>query len=84
MLTVREALELSVFEGARVVAGMAGLDRRFNWVHNVGVPDAARWLTGGEFVLTTGLNMPSQPEAQADYLRAMIDKGVVALGISVG
>jgi purine catabolism regulator len=84
MLTVREALELSVFEGARVVAGMAGLDRRFNWVHNVGVPDAARWLTGGEFVLTTGLNMPSQPDAQADYLRAMIDKGVVALGISVG
>lgn len=84
MLTVREALQLSVFKGAKAVAGLAGLDRPFTWVHNVGVPDAARWLNGGEFVLTTAINMPPGETAQENYLRDIIAKGVVALGISVG
>lgn len=84
MLTVKDALELDVFQGARCVAGHDGLSKPFNWVHNVGVPDAAQWLNGGEFVLTTAINMPPSLNAQEHYLRDMIAKGVVALGISVG
>lgn len=84
MLTVAEALKLDVLRGAEVVAGHDGLDRVIEWVHNVGVPDAARWLKGGEFVLTTPFNIPTAPDDQADYLRAIIDRGVAALGISVG
>lgn len=84
MFTVKDALELPVLQGTRCVAGHNGLHNPFNWVHNVGVPDAARWLNGGEFVLTTAINMPPSLSAQEHYLRELIAKGVVALGISVG
>lgn len=84
MLTVGQALELDVFTGARCIAGCGGLNRVVRWVHNSGVPDAANWLNGGEFVLTTYINMPETRGEQLDYLRAMIDKGVAALGLAVG
>jgi purine catabolism regulator len=84
MLTVGQALQLNVFAGARCVAGHAGLERSVRWVHNVGVPDAANWLNGGELVLTTYINMPSGRDDQIAYLHAIIDKGVAALGLAVG
>lgn len=84
MLTVAEALQMPGFAGARVVAGAAGLNRVVGWVHVAGVPDAPQWLNGGELVLTTPFNMPPNGDEQAAYLRAMIDKGVAALAITVG
>lgn len=84
MLSVGQALQLDVFTGAHCIAGQAGLGRSIRWVHNVGVPDAASWLNGGELVLTTYINMPPKREDQIRYLRAMIEKGVAALGLAVG
>jgi PucR family transcriptional regulator, purine catabolism regulatory protein len=84
MLTVADALQLKELEGARVLAGHGGLQNVVRWVHNVGVPDAAQWLNGGELVLTTGFNIPDTPESQSDYIQAMADKGVAALALSVG
>ncbi len=84
MLTVGDALKLDIFSGSRVVAGQRGLDRIVDWVHNVGVPDAAKWLNGGELVLTTAINMPELREEQEAYLIAMIEKDVAGLGIAVG
>ena len=84
MLTVGQALELEVFAGARCIAGHAGLNRVVRWVHNVGVPDAANWLNGGELVLTTYINMPEGRSDQIEYLHAVIKKGVAALGLAVG
>lgn len=84
MLTVGQALQLDVFAGAQCIAGHAGLARPVRWVHNVGVPDAANWLNGGELVLTTYINLPDGQDEQIAYLRAIIDKGVAALGLAVG
>lgn len=84
MLTIADVLKLEVFAGAECVAGCAGLNKPIAWVHNVGVPDAARWLNGGELVLTTGINMPSDPAEQEQYLLALIEKGVVGLCLAVG
>jgi len=84
MLTVAEALELPAFEGSQVVAGVRGLVRRVGWVHNVGVPDAADWLNGRELVLTTAINMPTDPDDQVRYVLALIERGVSALGVAVG
>jgi PucR family transcriptional regulator, purine catabolism regulatory protein len=84
MLTVADALQLEVFYGSEVVAGHKGLNRRVEWVHNVGVPDAPHWLNGGELVLTTAINLPQPQSEQEDYLRAMIDKNVAGLCIAVG
>jgi len=84
MLTVAQALELDVLVGSRCVGGSTGLDREIKWVHNVGVPDAANWLNGGEFVLTTYINLPTTQAEQEDYLRAVAKKGVTALGLAFG
>ena len=84
MLTLTEALELPILRDARVVAGANALDRPIRWVHNAGVPNAADWLHGGELVLTTVYNMPNSADEQADYLRQLADKGIVALVITIG
>ncbi len=84
MLKVREALRLEVFQDGRLVAGDGGLDQVINWVHTVGVPDAARWLNGGELVLTTIINMPEGEGAQTAYLQAMIEANVVGLVVTIG
>lgn len=84
MLTVAEALELPILKSARVVAGESGLGRSIRWVHNVGVPDAAMWLNGGELVLTTMYNLPDTPEEQCEFIRQVNDKGVAGIIITIG
>ena len=84
MITVADALSLNELNGARVVAGNAGLNRPVSWVHVVSVPDAAEWLNGGELVLTTGNNLPPDAEAQQRYVQALADKGVAGLALAVG
>jgi len=84
MLTVADALKLEQFAGAQVIAGKVGLDKPVSWVHIASVPDAPRWLNGGELVLTTGHNMPADADDQCQYIQAMADKGVVGLVLSVG
>ena len=84
MLTLREALQLPILKDAKVVASASGLDEPIRWVHNAGAPDAARWLHGGELVLTTVYNMPASAAEQGDYLRQLAEKGIVALVITIG
>jgi PucR family transcriptional regulator, purine catabolism regulatory protein len=84
MLTVIDVLESGLLEGAQVVAGHAGLRNRVLWIHNAGVPDAPRWLNGGELVLTTGINIPETVEEQKQYVRDMAAKGVAALAMTIG
>ena len=50
----------------------------------VGVPDAARWLNGGELILTTYINLPQDEAGQGAYLQALADKGVAGLALAVG
>lgn len=84
MLTIQEALALPAFHDVRVVAGKNGLHRPIQWVHSVGVPDAATWLNGGELVLTAFSNLPQSQDERITYLRDMIAKGVVGLVVTVG
>lgn len=84
MLTVAEAIQLEEMRGAQVVAGHAGLNRQVGWLHIASVPDAPVWLNGGELVLTTMINLPTEPEEQRQYIQAMADKGVAGLALAVG
>jgi purine catabolism regulator len=84
MLSVADVLKLDLFGYVRLVAGHAGLNNAVLWVHNAGVPDAPRWLNGGELVLTTIINMPEDMREQQQYIRDMAAKGVAALAITVG
>ncbi len=84
MLCVEDVLKFDAFSEAKVVAGKSGLKRAVLWLHNAGVPDAPLWLNGGELVLTTIINLPSDRNEQRDYVRQMADKNVAGLVITVG
>lgn len=82
-LTVREALAIGPLTQARVLAGAAGLDRLVEHVTVVDAPDAADWLRGGEFVLTTAYAVKDTAEGQADLIRRLIGTNAAALGIKL-
>jgi purine catabolism regulator len=84
VLSVADVLELDLLNAAEVVAGHEGLANRVHWLHNAGVPDAYRWLNGGELVITTYINIPEALEDQKQYVREMVKKEVAGLMMAVG
>src|SRR5215469_10895442 len=81
--TVRDVLRMSVLEGARLVAGEAGLDRPVLWSHVVDMPDPAPWVPAGYFLLTTGYSWPRTETEQRSLIEALAVGGVAAVGLAV-
>src|SRR4051812_24620099 len=80
MLPLRDLLrELDV----RVVAGEAGLDRAVRWVHISELADPTPWLSGGELLLTTGLQLGDAGE-QREYVARLVRRGLTGLGFGSG
>ena len=84
-MTVQAALQLEVFSRVplHVYAGEDNLDRTVRWVHPTEVPDIARFLTGGEMLLTAGLGIGSTPERQRRYLTEIADAQAAVLVIEL-
>jgi PucR family transcriptional regulator, purine catabolism regulatory protein len=84
-LSVEAALELEIFTRTpfRVFAGRENLHREIRWVHPVEVPDIARFLTGGEMLLTAGLGLGSSPAQQRKYMREINAAGAAVLVIEL-
>lgn len=72
--------------GLEVVAGRSGIDERgpVRWAHISDTPDPTPWLEGGELLLTTGLGVRDDPDAQRRLVRNLEDRGCVAIGFGVG
>ncbi|MBG0738613.1 PucR family transcriptional regulator ligand-binding domain-containing protein [Paeniglutamicibacter antarcticus] len=81
--TIRQVLDLAIVQGAapEVLGGTAELHRPVRWVHVSEIKDPAGMLSGGELVLTTGLELERSPAAAADYLHAVEATG--AAGVMV-
>ncbi len=84
-LSVRRVLTLErVLAGEpEVVAGAAQLDRPVRWVHVAEAADVGVMLTGGEMVLTTGVLLAGDDNAQAEYIRSLhrAEAAAVVLGL---
>ncbi|MCX4904203.1 PucR family transcriptional regulator [Streptomyces sp. NBC_00878] len=84
-LSVRQVLALErVLAGEpEVVAGAGQLDRPVRWVHVAEAADVGVMLSGGEMVLTTGVLLAGDPEAQAEYIRSLhrAEAAAVVLGL---
>lgn len=80
-LTVEAALALEVFSRVpfEVFAGAGGMNRQVRWVHPVEVPDIARFLNGGEMLVTAGLGIEQNAVGQRTYLRAVAEAGAAVL-----
>lgn len=69
--------------GLEVIAGVAeGVE--IGWAHVSELEDPTPWLEGGEFLLTTGIQLFRSPSASRSYCERLKAKGVAALGISIG
>ena len=78
--TIEELLTLPAFAGAEVLSGHPRLAQPVTWVHVSEVLDAARFLSGGELLLSTGSLLAQSPtRAQADYLRSLEEGGAHGL-----
>ena len=65
------------------MAGEAGLDRAVRWVHISELEDPTPWLSGGELLLTTGLQLGDDAQQRA-YVARLADHGLSGLGFGAG
>jgi purine catabolism regulator len=82
--TLRELLALPAFSGAEVLAGESRLDGEVTWVHVSELMDAGRLLSGGELLLSTGLELArGTKEARETYVRSLADAGAQGLALEL-
>jgi purine catabolism regulator len=82
-ITVRDLLELPGL-GLTVVAGHEGLDRAIRWAHISELQDPTPWLSGGELLLTTGMDLKGSPALQRAYVRRLVKAKLAGLGFGIG
>jgi purine catabolism regulator len=80
MLTVRELLKgLDV----RLLTGEAAIDLPVRWVHASELADPTPWLSGGELLLSTGMQLGT-PELQREFVTRLADHQLAGLGFGIG
>ncbi len=80
MLTLRTLLEEM---DLALATGDESADAPVRWVHITELPDPTPWLSGGELILTTGLQLTSA-ERQRQFVRRLADHQLSGLGFGVG
>jgi purine catabolism regulator len=80
MLTVRELIsDLDV----RLLTGEAAVDVPVRWVHISELKDPTPWLSGGEVLLSTGMQL-NTAERQREFVGRLADHQLAGLGFGVG
>jgi purine catabolism regulator len=80
VLTVRELLrDLDV----RLLCGEAATDLPVRWVHISELKDPTPFLSGGELLLTTGMQL-NTPQRQAEFVNRLADHQLAGVGFGVG
>ncbi|MEO7352315.1 MAG: PucR family transcriptional regulator [Marmoricola sp.] len=83
MPTLRELLRIEAL-GLVVRAGDEVLDRPISWVHASELDDPARFLAGGEFLLTTGRFGDGTEQDLTAYVKRLAAAKVAGLGFGLG
>lgn len=79
--TLAELLTLPAFAGAEVRGGHARLGQPVTWVHVSEIHDAARFLSGGELLLSTGT--PLVGDGAGAYVRSLAAGGAHGLALEL-
>src|SRR4051795_10131541 len=80
MLTVQGLVEEM---GLDLIAGPEGAGAPIRWVHASELPDPTPWLSGGELILTTGMQLKTQA-AQRALVDRLASHHVAGLGFGTG
>jgi len=78
MLSVQELLENPAL-GLTCLAGQAGAVRLIGWAHTVELPEPWHWLSASDLLMTTGLGLPAEADAQVHWLKQLAKCKVSAL-----
>lgn len=77
-ITIRQLIEIPNLR-LRLFAGSGGVDREIRWAHASELPDPSEWLEPGDLVMTTGLGLPDESEAQWAYVERLAQAGLGGL-----
>jgi PucR family transcriptional regulator, purine catabolism regulatory protein len=80
MLTVRGLVSEM---GLELAVGADGADVPVRWVHISELPDPTPWLSGGELLLTTGIQLDSE-ERQREFVRLLAGHHLAGVGFGTG
>ena len=80
MLTVRELLR---DHDVRLLAGESAVELPVRWVHISELQDPTPWLSGGELLLTTGMQLDT-PQCQREFVNRLADRQVAGVGFGTG
>src|SRR6266550_412177 len=80
MLTVSSLVEEV---GLELLSGRNAADAPIRWVHISELIDPTPWLSGGELLLTTGIQLSDEGQ-QRRYVERLVQHGLGGLGFGVG
>src|SRR3954452_1051509 len=80
MLTVRGLVSEG---GLELAAGEEAADAPVRWVHITELPDPTPWLSGGELLLTTGIQLRDE-QSQREFVQRLAGHHLAALGFGTG
>ena len=69
-IAIRRLIEIPYLK-LQLFAGSGGVDREIRWAHVSELPDPSEWLEPGTLVMSTGLGLPEEPEAQGAYIERL-------------
>src|SRR6478609_1621179 len=69
--------------GLELIAGDDDAERAIRWVHISELEDPTQWLSGGELLLTTGIQL-SSPARQRRFVERLAEHEVAGLGLGTG
>lgn len=82
-ITARELAQVEGL-GLSLIAGTTAAERDITWAHAIELPDPTPYLSGGELVMTTGINIGTDERAQFDYVARLAAAGTAALAVDTG
>src|SRR5688572_7077177 len=80
MLTVQSLLDEL---GLSLATGKEAAESPIRWVHISELLDPTPWMSGGELLLTTGIQLHEE-EQQRAFVRMLVDHHVAGLGFGTG
>jgi len=84
MMKIQDVLKDKRFSEFSLLAGLSGVGNAISTVTVIDTPDGAKWLSGGEFVITTAYMLKDDEEALLRFIRALKARKASALGIKQG
>lgn len=82
--SLERVLNLPAFRAAELICGGSQIDQPVTWVHVSEIMDIWRFLSGGELLLSTGLElMRVSSTTRRAYIRGLSKAGIRALGLEL-